>query len=193
MRSTEPTARPIERVMEGRRAGDPPELVAGNARLLATLDWRPSYADIDTIVGDALNWERNPARARSAPPPASPAAPGPPPAFRDGWRAPRRSSRYSRALLGHRGEIHIVAKRIAGASKLFGRLPQLRPRRRCLARPKPDHAAQARAPCACLRREAARRRRAATSSSRHCSPSSARSSSAPSAAGQPLPVPTDWK
>jgi UDP-glucose 4-epimerase len=44
--------------MEGRRAGDAPELVAGNARLLATLNWRPSYADIDTIVGDALRWER---------------------------------------------------------------------------------------------------------------------------------------
>jgi UDP-glucose 4-epimerase len=50
--------RPIERVMEGRRAGDPPELVAGNARLLAKLGWRPKYADIDTIVGDALAWER---------------------------------------------------------------------------------------------------------------------------------------
>jgi UDP-glucose 4-epimerase len=49
---------PIERVMEGRRAGDPPELVAGNARLLSTLGWRPRYADIDTIVGDALRWER---------------------------------------------------------------------------------------------------------------------------------------
>ena len=49
---------PIARVMEGRRAGDPPELVAGNARLLATLGWRPKYAEIDTIVGDALRWER---------------------------------------------------------------------------------------------------------------------------------------
>ena len=48
----------IERVMEGRRAGDAPELVAGNARLLATLDWRPSHAGIDAIVGDALRWER---------------------------------------------------------------------------------------------------------------------------------------
>ena len=49
---------PIERVMEGRRPGDAPELVAGNARLLATLDWQPRHADIDTIVGDALRWER---------------------------------------------------------------------------------------------------------------------------------------
>jgi UDP-glucose 4-epimerase len=52
------TNMPIKRVMAGRRAGDPPELVAANARLLATLEWRPKYADIDTIVADALAWER---------------------------------------------------------------------------------------------------------------------------------------
>ena len=52
------TNRPIKRVMEGRRAGDPPELVADNRRLLKTLEWRPAYADIDRIVGDALAWER---------------------------------------------------------------------------------------------------------------------------------------
>ena len=49
---------PVKRVIEGRRAGDPPELVAANARLLGTLDWRPAYADIDTIVAHALAWER---------------------------------------------------------------------------------------------------------------------------------------
>jgi len=49
---------PIKRLMEGRRAGDPPELVADNRRLLGTLDWRPAYDDIDRIVGDALAWER---------------------------------------------------------------------------------------------------------------------------------------
>jgi UDP-glucose 4-epimerase len=49
---------PVRRENAGRRAGDPPELVAANARLLATLDWRPGYADIDRIVGDALGWER---------------------------------------------------------------------------------------------------------------------------------------
>ena len=52
------TNAPVKRVMEGRRAGDPPELVAANAKLLQTLDWRPQYADIDRIVGDALAWER---------------------------------------------------------------------------------------------------------------------------------------
>lgn len=49
---------PIERVMQGRRAGDSPALVAGNSRLLETLDWRPTYDDIDTIVAHALAWER---------------------------------------------------------------------------------------------------------------------------------------
>jgi UDP-glucose 4-epimerase len=49
---------PVKRVIEGRRAGDPPELVADNRKLLETLEWRPAYADIDRIVGDALAWER---------------------------------------------------------------------------------------------------------------------------------------
>ncbi len=40
-----------------RRAGDPPALVADNARILATLDWRPRYDDIETIVASALKWE----------------------------------------------------------------------------------------------------------------------------------------
>ncbi|HEV2595593.1 MAG TPA: UDP-glucose 4-epimerase GalE [Sphingomicrobium sp.] len=52
------TNRPIKRILEGRRAGDPPELVAGNEKLLDTLRWQPSYADIDRIVADALAWER---------------------------------------------------------------------------------------------------------------------------------------
>jgi len=49
---------PLRRVMEGRRAGDPPMLVSANARILETLDWRPRFADIDVIVRDALAWER---------------------------------------------------------------------------------------------------------------------------------------
>jgi UDP-glucose 4-epimerase len=57
---------PVKRVLEGRRAGDPPELVAGNARLLETLDWRPAYADIDRIVGDAITWERKLAESPSS-------------------------------------------------------------------------------------------------------------------------------
>ncbi|MEA3057570.1 MAG: UDP-glucose 4-epimerase, partial [Sphingomonadales bacterium] len=52
------TNRPIRRVLEGRRAGDPPNLVSANARILETLDWHPQYQKIDRIVGDALAWER---------------------------------------------------------------------------------------------------------------------------------------
>jgi UDP-glucose 4-epimerase len=48
----------IERRMEGRRAGDPAELVAENAAILAALPWRPARDDLDTIVQDALAWER---------------------------------------------------------------------------------------------------------------------------------------
>ncbi len=49
---------PVRREMGPRRPGDAPELVAGNRRLLETLDWRPAHADIDTIVAHALAWER---------------------------------------------------------------------------------------------------------------------------------------
>jgi UDP-glucose 4-epimerase len=48
---------PIPRQVGPRRAGDPPMLVASNRALLDALDWRPAYADIDTIVGHALAWE----------------------------------------------------------------------------------------------------------------------------------------
>ena len=48
----------IERRMEPRRAGDPDSLVADNARILATLPWRPKLDDLDTIVAHALAWER---------------------------------------------------------------------------------------------------------------------------------------
>jgi UDP-glucose 4-epimerase len=63
------TNQPVKRLMAPRRAGDPPELVAANARLLATVDWRPKYDDIDTIVGDALAWERKLLERAQAPVP----------------------------------------------------------------------------------------------------------------------------
>jgi UDP-glucose 4-epimerase len=56
---------PEPRVTGPRRAGDPPQLVASNRALAETLDWRAAYADIDTIVGHALAWERTlPSAAR---------------------------------------------------------------------------------------------------------------------------------
>jgi UDP-glucose 4-epimerase len=42
----------------GRRAGDPVELVADVSRIHATLDWRPLYDNLDSIVTHALSWER---------------------------------------------------------------------------------------------------------------------------------------
>jgi UDP-glucose 4-epimerase len=48
----------IQRVVQGRRAGDPGKLTADNRRILATLPWRPRFADLDTIVEHALAWER---------------------------------------------------------------------------------------------------------------------------------------
>ncbi|MBB4086073.1 UDP-glucose 4-epimerase GalE [Sphingomonas carotinifaciens] len=48
----------IERRMEGRRAGDPAELVADNGAILAALPWRPERDNLDGIVRDALAWER---------------------------------------------------------------------------------------------------------------------------------------
>jgi UDP-glucose 4-epimerase len=54
----------IERRMEPRRAGDPGALVADNSKILATLPWRPERADLDTIVADALAWERKLAERR---------------------------------------------------------------------------------------------------------------------------------
>ncbi|MEO6581848.1 MAG: UDP-glucose 4-epimerase GalE [Sphingomicrobium sp.] len=49
---------PVQRVIGPRRAGDPPLLVASNRALVATLGWKPRFADIDTIITHALAWER---------------------------------------------------------------------------------------------------------------------------------------
>jgi UDP-glucose 4-epimerase len=52
------TNRTIDRRMQGRRAGDPDALISDNSRIKSTLPWVPKYADLDTIVGHALAWER---------------------------------------------------------------------------------------------------------------------------------------
>ncbi len=48
----------VERRLAPRRAGDPPALIADNRKILATLPWRPERDNLDTIVADALAWER---------------------------------------------------------------------------------------------------------------------------------------
>ncbi len=49
---------PVPREVSERRAGDPPQLISSNRALLATLDWAPRFADIETIITHALAWER---------------------------------------------------------------------------------------------------------------------------------------
>ncbi|MCG5238971.1 UDP-glucose 4-epimerase GalE [Azospirillum doebereinerae] len=49
--------RPLPVRTAGRRAGDPPALVAGTERIGRTLDWTPRHADLETIVRTALAWE----------------------------------------------------------------------------------------------------------------------------------------
>jgi UDP-glucose 4-epimerase len=56
---------PVE--ISGRRAGDPASLVANVERIRKTLDWRPQFQDLDTIVNHALAWEKRlPGKRESA-------------------------------------------------------------------------------------------------------------------------------
>ena len=43
---------------EGRRAGDPPSLIARAEKVREVLGWTPKLDDLDTIVRSALEWER---------------------------------------------------------------------------------------------------------------------------------------
>jgi UDP-glucose 4-epimerase len=52
------TGHPIPVVVAGRRAGDPPRLVADAARARRELGWRPAHADLGGIIADAWAWER---------------------------------------------------------------------------------------------------------------------------------------
>jgi UDP-glucose 4-epimerase len=56
--------RPLAVRTAGRRAGDPPALVAGAARIAEALGWRPKHQDLDVIVRTALEWERHKAAQR---------------------------------------------------------------------------------------------------------------------------------
>jgi len=58
------TNRKLDRRLEGRRAGDPGSLISDPARIRVTLPWQPQHADLDTIIGHALAWERKLAEIR---------------------------------------------------------------------------------------------------------------------------------
>ena len=52
------TNQPIERRIEGRRAGDPDSLVSDPSRIRATVPWQPRYDELEIIITHALQWER---------------------------------------------------------------------------------------------------------------------------------------
>lgn len=47
---------PVE--MDGRRAGDPPMLIATNEKIRKILGWQPENDDLELIVSSALHWEK---------------------------------------------------------------------------------------------------------------------------------------
>jgi UDP-glucose 4-epimerase len=47
---------PVEEA--GRRAGDPPSLVADSSRLVLATGWKPRYNDLEFIIQTAWEWER---------------------------------------------------------------------------------------------------------------------------------------
>ena len=47
---------PVEET--GRRAGDPPALVADSSKLMQTTGWKPKYNDLEYIIKTAWEWER---------------------------------------------------------------------------------------------------------------------------------------
>ena len=49
---------PLKVDLAGRRAGDPPSLVADAARIRTVLRWQPRHADLGFILHTALAWER---------------------------------------------------------------------------------------------------------------------------------------
>ena len=187
------TNQPIKRVMEGRRAGDPPMLISANQRILDTLDWTPGIttSTASSAMRSSGSGPFTSAGRRAEPGNATPGAPGPKRAFRDDRRAPSRSSHIpSAARRSCRNRF-----RRAGHSPPLEAAPlpvEAGLRRFAVRRRQPDHAASSRA----MRVPSSRSKIAGPrrdSSSRQYSASSARSSIAPSAAGQPEPVLLDWK
>lgn len=51
------TGRPLDVIVEGRRDGDPPQLIADTATIRSVLGWQPQYNDLDLIVRTAMDWE----------------------------------------------------------------------------------------------------------------------------------------
>lgn len=55
------TDREVPHIVRGRRAGDPPSLLADASRARELLEWTPSRSTLDQMIGSAWDWmERNP-------------------------------------------------------------------------------------------------------------------------------------
>jgi UDP-glucose 4-epimerase len=52
------TGRPVPHMVGPRRAGDPPVLVASNARARSALGWEPRRSSLDEMIGSAWAWRR---------------------------------------------------------------------------------------------------------------------------------------
>lgn len=52
------SGRDFEVIQEPRRAGDPARLVADSSNARDALGWSPQYAELDTIIKHAWNWEK---------------------------------------------------------------------------------------------------------------------------------------
>ncbi len=52
------TGHPIPVAIEGRREGDPPELVADASLANKQLGWQPKYTDIESVVASAWRWHQ---------------------------------------------------------------------------------------------------------------------------------------
>ena len=50
--------RELNIIEEGRRAGDPEQLVADNRLLRSLINWQPKFNNLEQIIGDALRWEQ---------------------------------------------------------------------------------------------------------------------------------------
>ena len=59
--------RPVPRILEGRRQGDPAVLVASNRRARELLGWQPEHGSLEEMIGSAWRWrERHPDGYRAA-------------------------------------------------------------------------------------------------------------------------------
>ena len=50
--------KPLDIIEQPRRAGDPPQLIAGAERIRNLFGWKPRYDDLDFIVKTSLDWEK---------------------------------------------------------------------------------------------------------------------------------------